>query len=164
MVRFPDDVWSQILSLRPRDRDASSPTASLIKPLTRKSPHTGKNIIERLLKSSTGNVGWQVCVLPKSGFVHVTSRQDRFVAVTHGFWKLAHIQFSHKHRHNFHMRFPATQRMNHFYVRSLAQIRIPHLRDEMPAKSYVRRWDAGESDPSDSEDSEIDESSSESEN
>lgn len=31
MTRFPDDVWSHILSLRPRDRDARSPTAALVR-------------------------------------------------------------------------------------------------------------------------------------
>ena len=28
MVYFPDEVWSHILSFRPRDRDCSSPTAA----------------------------------------------------------------------------------------------------------------------------------------
>ena len=31
MIRFPDEVWERILALRPRDRDASSPTAAVLR-------------------------------------------------------------------------------------------------------------------------------------
>jgi len=31
MTRFPDEVWEHILALRPRDRDASSPTAAALR-------------------------------------------------------------------------------------------------------------------------------------
>ena len=76
MTRFPPEVWAHILALRPRDRDARSPTACCITPLL---DYHGSNLIQRMVSRffDEDTISFIVWPLGVPGHFYLKSRQER---------------------------------------------------------------------------------------